>query len=367
MSTEPLTGEQTQGSLPAQQAQVPGRQAQGSLPEERARVPAQPLRGPPSGQEQGPGRLPDFLVVGHSKSGTTALYHMLRSHPQIYMPMKEPWFFVPELHSRFRKPGGPRPDTLQEYMALFAGARPEQRAGESSPSYLRSHGAAARIAQVQPAARIVAILREPASYLRSLHLQFVQTHVETEADLRTALALEEPRRRGEHIPRSSPRPQGLQYSDNVRYVEQLRRFHAVFPSEQVLVLIYDDFRADNEGTVRQVLRFLDVDDTAPIEAVEANPTVGIRYKRLHQAVHEVTHPRGPVARAVKNSIKTLVPRRVRREAFELVRRRVVVAAPPPVDEELMLQLRRRFEGEVRALSEYLDRDLVSLWGYDELG
>ncbi len=86
------------------------------------------------------------------------------------------------------------------------------------------------------------------------------------------------RRRGEHIPPCSPRPQGLLYSEHVRYVEQLRRYHAVFAREQVLVLIYDDFRADNEATVRRVLRFLDVDDTAPIEAVEANPTVGIRYK-----------------------------------------------------------------------------------------
>jgi Sulfotransferase family len=312
------------------------------------------------------GRLPDFVVVGHSKSGTTALYHMLRSHPQIYMPMKETWFFVPELHSRFRSADGPRPDTLEEYTALFGAAGPEQRAGEASPSYLRSHTAASRIAEVAPAARIVAILREPASYLRSLHLQFVQTHVETETDLRRALSLEEARRGGEHIPRYSPRPQGLQYSEHVRYVEQLRRYHAVFPAEQVLVLIYDDFRADNEATVQSVLRFLEVDDTVPIAAVEANPTVRIRYRRLHQAVHEVILARDPAARAVKTSIKALAPRRLRRGALELVRRRVVVAPPPPVDRALMLELRRRFKGEVEALSEYLGRNLVSLWGYDEI-
>ncbi len=312
------------------------------------------------------GRLPDFFVVGHSKSGTTALYEMLRSHPQIYMPMKEPWFFVPELHSRFRPAGGVRPDTLEEYLALFAPADPQQRTGEASPSYLRSLTAAARIAEVQPAARIVAILREPASYLRSLHLQFVKTHVETETDLRTALSLESARREGEHIPSSSPRPQGLLYSENVKYVEQLCRYRAVFPQEQILVLIYDDFRADNQATVREVLRFLEVDDTAPIEAVDANPTVGIRHRRLHHAVHEVIQARDPLTRAVKDSIKTLTPRRARRGALEVVRRRVVVGAPPPVDEQLMLQLRVRFKGEVVALSEYLDRDLVGLWGYDRL-
>ncbi len=313
------------------------------------------------------GRLPDFLVVGHSKSGTTALYEMLRSHPQIYMPMKEPWFFVPELHSRFRPASSARPDTLEQYMALFADAAPEQRTGEASPSYLRSLTAAARIAEVQPDARIVAILREPASYLRSLHLQFLKTHVETEGDLRAALSLEGERRRGERIPSSSPRPQGLLYSENVKYVEQLSRYRAVFPQEQILVLIYDDFRADNEAAVREVLRFLEVDDSVAIEQVTANPSVGIRHRRLHQAVHEVIQARDPLTRAVKGSIKTLAPRRARRGALEMVRRRAVGGAPPPVDEELMRELRVRFKPEVVALGEYLDRDLVSLWGYDRLG
>ena len=68
--------------------------------------------------------------------------------------------------------------------------RREQRVGEASPSYLWSEHAAARIAELQPDARIIAILREPASFLRSLHLQLLQTHVETERDLRKAIALE---------------------------------------------------------------------------------------------------------------------------------------------------------------------------------
>ena len=67
-----------------------------------------------------------------------------------------------------------------------------------------------------------------------------------------------------------------QYTDRVRYVEQLDRYHDVFPSDQVLVLIYDDFRADNEAVVRMVLRFLDVNADAPIEVVDANPTVAPR-------------------------------------------------------------------------------------------
>jgi hypothetical protein len=50
-----------------------------------------------------------------------------------------------------------------------------------------------------------------------------------------------------------------------------------------------------------------------------------------------------------------------------MRRRIVFATAQPPDERLMLELRRRFKGEVAALSEYLDRDLLSLWGYDSIG
>jgi hypothetical protein len=312
-------------------------------------------------------RVPDFFIVGHAKSGTTALYGMLRRHPQIYMPdNKEPWYFADEL--RVRAPPRPEgtPKTLDEYLSLFAAARPEQRVGEASALYLWSHTAASAIAAVQPDARIVAILREPASFLRSLHMQFVSSYVETETDLRKALELEPARRRGRSIPKHSYWPLTLLYSDHVRYVEQLKRYHAVFPSEQVLVLIYEDFRRDNEAAVRQVLGFLDVDDEHPIDVLEANPTVAVRSQQLHGLVHAVSVGRGPVSLAVKGTIKSLTPRRWRHDLLRVTKQRVVYGEVPAPDENLMLELRRRFEPEVVALSEFLGRDLVKLWGYDSL-
>jgi hypothetical protein len=316
-------------------------------------------------------RVPDFFIVGHPKCGTTALYEMLRRHPQIYMTdVKELWYLSPELLRSPRQPrsgNGKRAQTLEDYLSLFADARPDQRVGEATPLYLSSHTAAGNIAELQPAARIIAILREPASFLRSFHLQCVQNYAETETDLRKALALEGARREGKRIPARATRPKELLYSEHVRYVEQLRRYQSLFPSEQVLVLIYDDFRRDNEATVRRVLRFLAVDDTAAIEMTEANPTVRMRSRRLHDLVHEVSVGRGGPARVVKGSIKTFTPAGLRHRALAAVRQRVVYGEPRPPDEALMLELRRRFKGEVVALSEYLDRDLVKLWGYDHLG
>jgi hypothetical protein len=310
------------------------------------------------------GRVPDFFIVGHAKSGTTALYEMLRGRPEIFMPeLKETRFFASELHPRHPQARAPNrhPQTLSEYVALFEQAGPEQLVGEASPSYLRSHTAAERIAELRPDARIVAILREPASFLRSLHLQLLQAHVETEKDLRAAMALEDARRRARE--RGERVPQGLLYSEHVRYVEQLRRFHAVFPPEQVLVLIYDDYLADNAGTVRRVLRFLDVEGTATIEVLHANPTVNVRSPRIYGLVRSISMGRGPTAGAAKKTIVTLTPRRLRRRALTL-ERRVQWGKPQEPDAALMRELRKRFRGEVVALSEYLERDLVKLWGYD---
>lgn len=314
-----------------------------------------------------PSRVPDFFIVGNPKSGTTALYEMLRRHPQIYMPdCKEPWFFAEELHDRTPPRPEGTPGSLEEYLRLFAAAAPEQRAGEATALYLWSHTAAAAIAQVQPDARIIAILREPASFLSSLHLQFIQTYVETEGDFRKAIALEESRRQGRNIPRYTYWPQALLYSEHVRYVEQLRRFHAVFPREQVLVLIYDDFRRENEATVRQVLRFLDVDDGHPINAVHANPSFRARSQRAHELLHAISVGRGPISLALRGAIKAVTPRHLRRGALQTIRERVIYTQPEPVDEQFMLELRRRFAPEVVAVSEYLGRDLVRLWGYDDI-
>jgi hypothetical protein len=316
----------------------------------------------------GAGRIPDFFVVGHPKSGTTALHLMLSQHPQIYVGAKEPRYFVPEMRLRDfpRMEGELTPKDLDEYKGWFAGAAPEQIVGDVSPAYLWSKHAAELIAEVQPEARIIAFLREPASFLRSLHMQWLQSYCEVETDFKKALALEEPRRRGEKMPQNTYWPNVLFYSEHVRYVEQLRRYHDRFSRERVLVLIYDDYQRDNEATVSSVLRFLDVDEKVPIRMQRAKPTVEVRAPRLNSVLRQLIAADGGVRGALNRSIKTLTPMRARQSLLHTVRKRVVFAEPGPPDEVFMAELRQRLKPEVVALSEYLDRDLVGLWGYDKL-
>lgn len=314
------------------------------------------------------GRVPDFFIMGHPKCGTTALHEMLGRHPEIYMPdLKEPWFFGEELHdSPPPRPGG-TPRNLTEYAKWFADAEPGQRVGEASAYYLWTRTAAANIARVNPQARLIAVLREPAGFLHSLHLQLLEQYTEIESDLRKAIQLEPERREGRSVPRYTYWPKMLLYSDFIRYVEQLERLYAAFPPEQVKVLIYDDFRADNEGTVRELHRFLGVEDSGAIEAVEANPTVRPRSQILNEFVHAVGVGRGPVSHAVKETIKAVTPSGPRRRALYALQRQVVFGPSRPPDDGLLRELRVRYKSEVAATSEYLGRDLVSLWGYDRLG
>jgi hypothetical protein len=313
------------------------------------------------------GPLPDFFIAGQPKSGSTALYEMLKPHPQIHLPdRKEPRFFASELYLRDPPRPGGTPQTLGEYRSWFAGALPGQRVGDASPWYLWSPTSATRIAAIQPQARIVIVLREPAALLRSLHLQFVQLYVEPETDLRRAIALERDRSEGRNVPRNTYWPNALKYSEHVRYVEQLRRYEQVFAPEQLLVLIYDDFRRDNEATVRRVLRFLEVDDSLPVAVKDANPTVSVRSWRLHELVHAVSVGHGPVSRTVKASVKALTPKVGRDRALRLVKSRLVFERAGRPDEELMSELRRRFRPEVQALGEHLDRDLLAVWDHDRV-
>lgn len=323
-----------------------------------------------TGSQEGPpasGRIPDFFIIGHQKCGTTALHEMLSLHPQIFMPYeKEPRYFATDLRSRLGQRETPgRPLTLEGYLRLFSDATPEQRIGEASPQYIRSRVAPRAIAEAQPTARIVAVLREPAAFLRSFHLQSVQNHLETETDLANALALEANRREGRDIPPRCHQPQALLYSNHVRYAQQLQAYFAAFPRENVLVLIYEDLREDNEGVVRELLRFLDVQDDVPIEVVETERLRHVRSRPLHEltGVLRAARRNQEAASPAWRVVSRLTPEPMRRGVLGKAWRRAVYTDRSEQDPELMLALRRRFKPEVEKLGELLGRDMVARWGY----
>ena len=312
-------------------------------------------------------RWPDFFLVGHHKSGTTAMYEMLRRHPQLFMPdLKEPRWMASDL--RWRGPSDLRrrnPQTAEEYLQLFGGARPDQLLGEASATYLFSHDAAARIAERRPDAKIIAILREPVSFLVSLHTTYLQIQFEVERDLLRAIALEPDRRAGRKVPPRAYLPQLLQYSEQVRYLAQLRRYEERFAPENMLVLIYDDFQRDNAASVRRVLSFLGVEDTEPPAPLEANVTTwSNRAPRIDAAMTSAALGRGRAWAPFSRAAKLLTTKRMRHSALRAMRRRFVIAEPERLSDDVVGTLRECFAPEVAAVGEHLGRDLVSLWSYE---
>ena len=108
--------------------------------------------------------MPNVLVIGAMKAGTTTIYQYLRQHPDIFMsPVKEPQFFSgrPSCEWKGPDPRVARGRSLDEYQALFAGARGERMRGEASPVYLCDPAAVESIHRHVPDVRLIAILRQP--------------------------------------------------------------------------------------------------------------------------------------------------------------------------------------------------------------
>jgi hypothetical protein len=278
---------------------------------------------------------------------------------------KELHYFADELTSEAPVVGVPA--SHDDYISLFTPATPDQLVGEASTTYIWSRTAAENIARVRSDARIIMILREPASFLRALHLEYVKIHVETERDLRRALALEEERRNGRQLPDVGFWTPVLLYSEHMRYMDQLRRYLDAFSTDQLLILIYDDFRKDNKAVLRAILRFLGVSDTVFLPTIEANQTVRLRNNWAEQMLQAVSEGHGRGSSMMKVAVEAVTTQRLRRVAQKAVREHIVYAKPQAPDHDLMLELRHRYKPEVVALSEYLKRDLVTLWGYHDIG
>jgi hypothetical protein len=178
--------------------------------------------------------MPDFFIVGAPRSGTTFMFDYLGAHPQIYAATrKEPQFFATDLDSGSYLDSVTFVRDRDEYLALFAGARPDQLAGEGSTWYLYSKEAASNIHAANPDARIIAMLRHPVEMLYSLHGRRLFGGSEDLPDFADALAAEGDRRHGRRIPPRARNVKALFYREVGRYSEQVERYLKTFGPDRV--------------------------------------------------------------------------------------------------------------------------------------
>jgi hypothetical protein len=300
--------------------------------------------------------MPNFLVIGAAKSGTDALCSFLAQHPQVYMSdLKEPNFFVAEGRPEIPYLGpGDREvltrwdmwvSSLDRYQALFAGVTTEQAVGEGSTWYLYDERAPGRIRRHLPDVRLVAILRNPVDRAYSAFTMMLRDGRETTSSFAAALAAEDERVRSGWELIWHYRRMGL-------YHEQLRRYHDTFDPSQLRVVLHDDFSARPGEVVRDLYRFLGVDDGfQPDTSERLNVSVvsgNLTYQRLVDG-------RNPL----KAAGRALLPAGLRQRIKEKLVYSTL-SRPAPLAPELRRQLADTFRPDVLRLQELLGRDL-SRW------
>ncbi|PLS87415.1 MAG: sulfotransferase [Actinobacteria bacterium] len=293
--------------------------------------------------------MPNFLVIGAAKAGTTSLYHYLNQHPEVFMsPVKEPKFFALEGEKPdFRGPGDREAwreaiSSLDAYQALFEGVTDEKVVGEASPLYLYSEKAPARIKHHVPEARLIAVLRDPVERAYSQFLHKVRDGKEPLADFARAIEAEEGRVKENWA-------YGWHYKRRGFYYRQLSRYYAMFGPEQIRVYLYEDLKGDPAGLLRDVYGFLGVDDSFVPDMSLKHNVSGIPKNRL---VHSLLRGRNPV----KAALKPFLPRRLRKRLLVNLQGRNLTE-PPGVAPAVRRALIEEYREDVSKLQGLIGRDL----------
>jgi hypothetical protein len=200
--------------------------------------------------------IPDFLIIGAGKCGTTSLFMYLKQHPEIFIPsVKEPNFYGYENMSPKNFGEGladvrhfqESVTSLPAYINLFKDALPTQIKGEMSNTYMYHDQAPERIKHYNPDMKLIAILRQPANRLYSRFL---------------------------HLARESRLPSGS-FSDCLNkdsiwwkrndlikegfYYKNLKRYFDLFPHENIGIYLYEELNEEAPTVLRDIFQFLDVD------------------------------------------------------------------------------------------------------------
>ena len=289
--------------------------------------------------------MPNFLIVGAQKAGTTSLHYYLKQHPQIYMsPRKEPHFFEGR-HRDFYRPGRMMPPVtnLADYQVLFEGVTDEKAIGEASASYLYSPMAPSLIKRSIPDARLIAILRNPADRAYSNYLHCVRGGRESIVDFAEALRVEEERIKRNWGPLWHYKQKGFYYA-------QVKRYLDTFGRDLFKVWLYEDLRTQPLDVLRDVLEFLEVDDTfVPDMSIEHNTSALPRNKTLYRATKKLAG-RNPVLKLA--ILERCLPARPR----QYVKHRIFVQ-PPPFPAEIREQLLDTYTEDILKIQGLIGRDL----------
>lgn len=282
--------------------------------------------------------LPNFLIIGAQKAGTTSLYHYLKQHPEIYMsPVKEPRFFYSEFYTadKLRPCQRKAPLSIEEYRSLFEEVTNETAIGEASTDYLHCATAPEQIKQALPDVKLIAILRNPVERAFSAFCYQTRDGYET---LDFAEAIEDTQ-------------SGLRnYVQLGFYYPQVKRYLDLFERERIKVYLTEDLYRDPNSMLVDVYDFLNVSHEFE-PSLEKKNISGIPKSRL---LHDIFLKDN----LLKSLLKPLFPDRLRKQIQSNVRK-ANLAQKPTLDPELRQKLTKVYQEDVLKLQDLLDRDLTA--------
>lgn len=204
--------------------------------------------------------LPNFLIIGVEKSGTTALWYYLKQHPDIFMTdKKEPKFFAFENNNFDCKGPGDnkfKKNTVtkfENYINLFKKVTNEKAIGEASPVYFLKKEYAERVRQYIPGAKLILVIRNPVDRAYSSYMHLRRDGRENCNDFEMAISKCEERIYKRYAPIWN-------YIGGSFYYENIKNYFEIFPKEQIKIYLYDDFKNDNLSVLKNIFNFLEVDE-----------------------------------------------------------------------------------------------------------
>jgi len=292
--------------------------------------------------------LPNFLIIGAAKAGTSSLHQYLSQHPQVFMSSpKEPRFFAPELYTEHLKDpyrSGAKehrsvPMSLEEYSALFDPVTDEIAVGEASTEYLYMPNTPERIRQLIPEVNLIAVLRDPAERAFSAFCYQVRDGCER-LSFEQALVAEEERTV------QKKRWPGWQYKQVGFYYEQVKRYFGLFDRSKIKIYLHEDLTADSGRVAKDIFGFLSVDDTFVPDLTRRNISA-IPKSRTLQNLMIKDNP-------LKTMVKPFMP-----AALRMRLRSQNLSKKPMLSPAIRHQLVKDYREDILRLQDLIDRDLSS--------
>jgi hypothetical protein len=289
--------------------------------------------------------IPNFLIVGAAKAGTTSLYEYLRQHPEIFMPeWKELSFFIGD-------PFGPlhMVKKARYYFKVFADAHRYKAVGEASTSYLFDEAAPNIIQKKLGLIKIIIILRDPVAMSYSLYNHQVRKEGETCATFESALVAEEKRRQSLKFKKNCYGwHANYYYYHRGLYCEQVKRYIDTFGEDRVKIILFDELAEASVRVVQEVYRFLGIDDAFIPDIKVHNPAGGII------SIPKFWEDTGLFLK----TFQFLFSKNLVKKIPHLLRN--IGRKPPlPINPATVHELRQKFHNDIGRLEQLIGKDLTA--------